>query len=59
MKKIKTINERPNRYNMKYQKSIKEIAAIFGVCNATVSEWDKDPEKSKWLKKRLEELKEA
>jgi len=45
MKKLKTINERPNRYNLKYQKSIKEIAAIF-------------PEKSKWLKKRLEELKE-
>ena len=52
-----TIKDRPNKYVLKYGKSITEIAGIFGVSNSTVSEWDSDKEKSKWLKKRLEELK--
>ena len=52
-----TIKERPTKYTLKYGKSITEIAGIFGVGNSTVTEWDKDGEKSKWLKKRLEELK--
>jgi len=51
------ITERPNKYVLKYGKSITEIASIFGVGNSTVTEWDKDKEKSTWLKKRLEELK--
>lgn len=55
---IPLINERPLRYVLKYGKSIKEIAKIFGVCNATVTKWDKDKEKSLWLKNKLEELKE-
>jgi len=59
LKKQGTIKERPNKYTLKYGKSITEIASIFGVGNSTVTEWDKDPEKSKWLKKRLEELKGA
>lgn len=56
LKKQGTIKERPNKYTLKYGKNITEIAKIFGVSNSTVSEWDSDKEKSKWLKKRLEEL---
>lgn len=56
LKKQEIIKERPNKYTLKYGKSIIEIAGIFGVSNSTVSEWDSDKEKSKWLKKRLEEL---
>ena len=57
LKKQDTIKERPTKYTLKYGKSLTEIADIFGVGNSTVSEWDSDKEKSKWLKKRLEELK--
>ena len=57
MKKQDTIKERPTKYTLKYGKGITEIAGIFGVSNSTVSEWDSDKEKSKWLKKRFEELK--
>ena len=56
MKKERIIKERPNKYILKYGKSITEIADIFGVGNSTVTEWDKDEEKSEWLKKKLEEL---
>lgn len=56
LKKKGIIKERPNKYVLKYGKSITEIADIFGVSNSTVSEWDSDEEKSKWLKKRLEQI---
>jgi len=56
LKKQGTIKESPNKYMLKYGKSITEIASIFGRSNSTISEWDSDKEKSKWLKKRLEEL---
>ena len=56
LEKKRIIKERPNKYVLKYGKSITEIAEIFGVSNSTVTEWDKDVEKSKWLKQRLEEI---
>ncbi len=57
LKKESKIKDRPNKYVLKYGKSITEIAEIFGTSNSTVTEWDKDVDKSNWLKKRLKELK--
>ena len=59
LKKQGIIKESPNKYMLKYGKSITEIASIFGRSNSTISEWDSDKEKSEWLKKRLEESKES
>jgi len=56
MKEAKLIKERPNKYVLKYGKSLNEIRKIFGVSKATIINWHKDEEKSAWLKKRLEEL---
>jgi len=56
MEKIGIVNKRPNRYILKYGKSLDEIARIFGVTRATIHNWNKIPEKKAWMEKILKEL---
>lgn len=51
--KKKAIKERPNKYVLKYNLSIKEIAAIFGVVPSTITRWINDPAKKEWLEQKL------
>lgn len=55
MKGKDIINERPSKYVLKYGKSLKEIAGMFGVSLATIHTWLNDPEKRKWLEQKLKE----
>lgn len=57
MKKKDIIKERPSKYILKYGKSLKEIATIFGVSLSTIHTWLKHPEKRKWLEQKLKERK--
>jgi len=49
------IKERPSRYILRYGKSLKDIAKIFNVSLTTIHNWQKDPEKRKWLEEKLKE----
>ncbi len=49
------IKQRPSKYVLKYGKSLKEIAALFGVSLSTIHVWLQIPGKKKWLEKKLEE----
>ena len=53
MEKAKQVKERPNKYILKYGKSLKQIAAIFGVSTATIHNWNKIPEKLAWMESIL------
>lgn len=53
LKRKGIIKERPTKYILKYGKSLKEIAAIFGVSLATVHVWLKNPKKREWLENKL------
>jgi len=53
------IKERPpntSKYKIKYGRTLKDIAAAFGVNTATVFYWLNNPEKKEWLEKKLEEM---
>jgi len=56
MEKIKQIRERPNKYILKYGRSLKQIAAIFGVSSATIHNWNKNPAKLAWMESLLKNL---
>jgi len=56
MEKIKVIKKRPNKYILKYDRSLTEIAKIFGVSRATIHNWNKIEEKRKWMESILKNL---
>lgn len=56
MEKIKVIKERPSKYILEYGKSLKDIAKMFGVCEATIFNWLKDEKKKAWLESILKNL---
>lgn len=53
MKEKKIIKGRLSKYVLKYGKTLKEIAIIFGVSPATISTWVQNPEKKKWFERKL------
>lgn len=56
MDKIKVIEKRPNKYMLKYGKSLTDIAKIFGVSRATIHNWNKDKKKKEWMESILNNL---
>ena len=59
MKGKDIIKERPpktSKYVLKYGKSLKEIAAMFGVSLATIHIWLNNPIKREWLEQKLKEV---
>jgi len=56
MDKIKQIKERPNKYILKYGKSLYDIAKIFGVSTATIHNWMKNEKKKEWMESILKNL---
>ncbi|MBA7550114.1 hypothetical protein ES705_42620 [subsurface metagenome] len=56
MEKIKIIKKRPNKYILKYDRSLDDIAQIFGVSKSTIHNWDKNEEKRKWMESILKNL---
>ena len=53
MKHIKQVEARPTKYVLKYGKTLKEIAKIFGVSLATIHNWNKVPAKKTWMEEIL------
>ena len=51
------IKERPNKYILKYNRSLKDIAKIFGVSQATIHNWNKEPKKKAWMESIINNLK--
>ena len=51
------IKERPNKYILLYGKSLKDIANYFGVSEATIHNWLRNPKKKKWMDNKLKEIK--
>ena len=56
MEKIKVITKRPNKYVLKYGKSLSEITKIFGVSKATIINWNKNDKKKAWMESILKNL---
>lgn len=56
MDKPGMINKRPNKYVLRYGKSLDEIRKIFGVSKATIINWHKREEKRKWMESILKDL---
>ena len=57
MEEEKIIKKRPSKYVLKYGKSLKEIAMMFGVTRATIYNWNQDKKKRKWMEDILKTLK--
>ena len=53
MAKIKIIKERPNKFVLKYGRTIDDIAMIFGVSKATIYNWLKNEKKKEWMESIL------
>jgi len=56
MEARKPIKQRPNKYILKYGKSLNDIAKIFGVSQATIHNWNKEPKKKEWMENMLKDL---
>ena len=56
MEKIKIITKRPNKYILKYGKSLDEIRKIFGVSKVTIINWNKNEKKKEWMENILKDL---
>jgi len=56
MKDPEQIKGRPTKYVLKYGKTLKEIAKIFGVSIATIHNWNKEPKKKAWMESVLKNL---
>jgi len=56
MKHIEQVEARPTKYVLKYGKTLKEIAKIFGVSLATIHNWNKEPNKKAWMESILNNL---
>ena len=56
MTKIKVIKERPNKFVLKYGRTIDNIAMLFGVSKATIYNWLKNEKKKEWMENLLKQL---
>jgi len=56
MEKKDPIVKRPNKYILKYGRSLKEIALVFGVSRSTIHNWNKNPKKKAWMESLLKNL---
>ena len=56
MKEMKVIKRRPNKYVLKYGRSLKDIAELFGVSRGTIHNWNKVDKKRKWMEDILKKL---
>lgn len=56
MEKSEQIKERPTKYILKYGRSLKQIAAIFGVSKVTIHNWNKIPAKKEWMESILKNI---
>jgi len=59
MDKNGQIVERPNKYFLKYGRSLKQIAIIFGVSKVTIHNWNKNPKKKAWMEEKLKEIRKG
>ena len=57
MAEIKVIRERPNKFVLKYGKTIDNIAMLFGVSKATIYNWLKNEKKKEWMENLLKNMK--
>jgi len=57
MRESEPVKVRPTKYVLKYGKTLKEIAKIFGVSLATIHNWNKEPKKKAWMEEVLKNLK--
>ena len=57
-KNDRSVRGRPTKYAMKYGRTLREIAQLFGVAISTIHFWNKNPEKREWLENKLKELEE-
>jgi len=55
MKEKDIIKQRPSKFVLRYGKSLKEIAAMFGVSTTTIWTWLKTPDKRRWVERKLKE----
>ena len=53
---IPLVTKRPTKYVLKYGKTLKEIAEIFGVTRATIYNWVKNDKKRAWMESILKNL---
>ncbi len=61
MERKNIITERPliqSKYVLRYGRSLKELAKIFGVSLSTVYNWLNNPYKRNWLEQKLQEIDE-
>ena len=56
MKEQEQIKVRPTKYVLKYGRTLKEIAKIFGVSIATIHNWNKELKKKAWMEEILKNL---
>ena len=56
MKEQEQVKERPTKYVLKYGRTLKEIAKIFGVSIATIHNWNKMEKKKAWMEEILNNL---
>ena len=56
MKDKEQIKVRPTKYVLKYGRTLKEIAKIFGVSIATIHNWNKMEKKKAWMEEILNNL---
>jgi transposase len=56
MKEPEQVKARPTKYVLKYERSLKEIAEIFGVTRATIYNWVKNDKKRAWMEEVLKNL---
>ena len=56
MEKIDVITKRPNKYVLKYGRSLSDISKIFGVTRATIHNWNKNPKKKEWMESILKNI---
>ena len=58
MERRDIIKERPpntSKNKVKYGKTLRELAILFGVSKSTIFNWVNDPEKEKWMEDKLKE----
>jgi len=56
MEEKEAITKRPNKYVLKYGRSLKDIAKIFGVSRATIHNWNLNEKKKEWMSSILKNL---
>jgi len=56
MENKEIITKRPNKYVLKYGRSLEEISRIFGVTRATIHNWNKSEKKKAWMESILKNI---